>query len=301
MRIFTHVNPDMDALMSLVVARRYIAGVKKAEIVLRPANWDGADMDEGDVAVDMWAGGRGLKGEKGEGVIHSCFALIMAEYAPTADCLALAPIIAYVDAQDSRGNAVKYLVPEASQEARDILDATNLSARVSWLKAVHAGNVLCSVLRLEEDFEGMLIVGRSRLAAEEEARHAELFAGGAVALAVNLRTNVPSTLFNRGVRIVVFQNRHGTGMSREQGETLRMDHERCRSIVRAAGEEIGDGEGKWYAHPSGFLFARGTPKSPAKTPSRVNPRDLIRVAVALLAEVDAAKKAAECPPKEDPS
>ena len=94
MRIFTHVNPDLDALMSVVAARLYYPAARGAEIILKPANWDGAGMDPDDIAVDMEAGGRGMKGEKGDGVVHSCFALIMTKYAPTAECLALAPVIA---------------------------------------------------------------------------------------------------------------------------------------------------------------------------------------------------------------
>ena len=296
MRIFTHVNPDLDALMSVVAARLYYPAARGAEIILKPANWDGAGMDPDDIAVDMEAGGRGMKGEKGDGVVHSCFALIMTKYAPTAECLALAPVIAYVDAQDAHGNAIKYLLPPPSSEARDILDATSLSARVSWLRMIFKGDVTRIVRRLEEEFLGMLDVGRSRLRSEEEANSAELFADGAVALTVDLSVGVTIALFKRGVRLVVFQNKDGVGICREQDETLRMDHPLFRQVVVAAGEEIGNGvgNGKWFAHPAGFVFARGTSKSPAspmQTPSRVNPRDLVRVAVELLAEATQAKVA----------
>ncbi|MBI3075321.1 MAG: hypothetical protein HYY92_03910 [Parcubacteria group bacterium] len=235
MRIFTHESPDLDALMSVVAARRYYRGASEAEITLKPANWDGNGMSDGDLALDMYAGGRGMKGEKGEGVVHSCFALIMMKYAPTADCLALAPVIAYVDAQDTHGNAVKHLVPEASQAARDILDATGLSARVLWLKTVHKDSLKSVVERLEEDFLGMLVVGRSRILAEEEASRAELFADGAVALAVDMKSNAVAHLYKRGVRIVVFKNSFGTGVTREQNEALRMDHPKFLAVIQAAG------------------------------------------------------------------
>jgi hypothetical protein len=49
------------------------------------------------------------------------------------------------------------------------------------------------------------------------------------------------------------------GVIREGSETLRMDDPALRAAVGAAGEEVGDGDGKWFAQPAGFIFARGTP------------------------------------------
>jgi len=37
-----------------------------------------------------------------------------------------------------------------------------------------------------------------------------------------------------------------------------MDDPALRAVVAAAGAEVGDGEGKWLAHPVGIMFARGT-------------------------------------------
>jgi len=283
MRIFTHVKPDLDALFSVIAARWYIPGARNARIEFRPASWDGVGMDDGDIAVDMEAGGRGMKGHRDDdGTTHSCFALIMTKYAPTGDCLALASIIEYVDTQDAHGNVAKHIIPDAPQETRNMISATSLSARISWLMAIHKNNIIRIIERLEEDFRGMLIVGYRRLATEEEISDVELFADGKVALVINKGKGVTYALYEKGVRVVVFINRYGMGITREQTETLRMDHPEFLKVVEAAGEEIGEGDDKWFAHTAGFLFASGTPKSPSAIDSKVDPRALVDVAVKLL-------------------
>ncbi len=86
MKIFTHFVVDLDAVCSVWAAKQFISGAKGATVEFRPANWDGKEMAEGDLALDIDAGGRGMKGEKGEnGIVHSCVALIVAEYASPAD------------------------------------------------------------------------------------------------------------------------------------------------------------------------------------------------------------------------
>lgn len=304
--IFTHKNPDLDARLSLVAVRKYVPGAKNARIALHPANWDGKEMGPNDIAVDMEAGGRGWKGEKdADGKVHSCFSLVMQRYAPTAHLQALRDLIAYVDTGDSQGNVVKALVPGVSNEVRDILSAGGLSVLVAALGTFHGNNNEITVIRrLEEYFEGMLAYYVRRLAAETEADNAELFANGKVALVINGGRNVTYALYGRGVRIVVFKNGYGTGVTREQTETVPMDHGKFIAVVNAAGEEvmnddgvligkkIGDGAKKWFAHSDKFLLASGTPKSPTTFSSKVDPRELAWVAAKLLAEYDAAKKTA---------
>lgn len=116
MKIFTHFNVDLDAVCSVWAAREFIPGARSAAVEFRPANWDGNGMSEGDLALDMEADGRGIKGEKeSDGIVHSCFASIVSQYASPADQAALANLVRFVDAQDSRGSAVKFLAPDASR------------------------------------------------------------------------------------------------------------------------------------------------------------------------------------------
>ena len=138
MKIFTHFNVDLDAVCSVWAVRQFIPGARDAAIEFRPANWDGAEMAEDDIAVDIPAGGRGIKGEKGKNeIVHSCFASIVAKHAPPEDQSALASLVRFVDAQDAHGSAVKFLAPEASREAQETLAMTGLNAVLRALQTVN--------------------------------------------------------------------------------------------------------------------------------------------------------------------
>lgn len=129
MKIFTHFNVDLDAVGSVWAAREFILGAESASVEFRPANWDENGMSEDDLALDMEAGGRGMKGKKeADGIVHYCFASIVSQYASPADQAAPAKLVRFVDAQDSRDSAVKFLAPEASREAKDALTMTGLNA-----------------------------------------------------------------------------------------------------------------------------------------------------------------------------
>lgn len=281
MKIFTHSNVDLDAVCSVWAAREFIPGAQSAAIEFHSANWDGSEMCEDDIALDMEAGGRGMKGEKGEdGIVHSCFASIVAKYASLADQSALANLVRFVDAQDSHGSAVKFLAPEASREAQDALAMTGLNAVVRALQAAHPRNDAMVVERMSEILSGMLQAGRARERARAEAAEkAEILPGGAVAIVTNAREFATNgVLFeDHGVRVIIYVDGHNLGVIREGSETLRMDHTELRAVVEAADEMD-----EWFAHPTGFLFCRGSRKAPAENPSRVDPRSLAEVAARLL-------------------
>lgn len=282
MKIFTHFNVDLDAVCSVWAAQEFISGAESATVEFRPANWDGNGMSEGDIALDMEAGGCGLKGEKeADGIVHSCFASIVAQYASPADQAALANLVCFVDAQDSRGSAVKFLAPEASREAQDALAMTGLNAVVRALQAAHPRNDAMVVERMSEILSGMLQAGRARQRAVAEVEEkAEILPGGKVAIVTNAREFATNgVLFeDYGVRVIIYVDGHNLGVIREGSETLRMDHAELRAVVESADEM-----NEWFAHPAGFLFCRGSRKAPAENPSRVDPRSLAEVAAQLLA------------------
>lgn len=281
MKIFTHFVVDLDAVCSVWAAKQFIAGTQDAIVDFRPANWDGSDMAEGDLALDIDAGGRGLKGEKGEGgIVHSCFASIVAKHSSPADWSALANLVLFVDAQDAHGSAVKFLAPEASREAQEVLAMTGLNAVLRALQATHSRNDALVVERMSEILSGMLQAGRARQRAVVEADKAEIIDGGKVAIVVNSREFATNgVLFEeRGVRVIVYVDGYNLGVIRHGDESLRMDHAELRAVVEAAEGEASE----WFAHPAGFLFCRGSRKAPAENPSKVNPRAIAEVAAKLL-------------------
>jgi hypothetical protein len=282
--LYTHFNVDLDAAASVWAAREFISGARDCELVFVSANWDGAGIDEDAIALDIVAGGHGFKGEQyPDGTIGSCFALIVKRYASAEDQEALASLVNFVDAQDAHASAVNWLAPEASREARTVLGDTGLNGVLRALQAVHPRNDALVVERMSEIFSGMLRAGRARRRASVEADRAELIGDGRVAIvrdAQEYATN--AILYDRGVKVIVYVDGHNLGVIREGSVTLRTDDPALRAVVEAAGEEVGDGDGKWFAHPAGFIFAWGTRKGPATYPSRVRPEDLAASAYRLL-------------------
>lgn len=284
MKIFTHLNVDLDAVASVWAARQFIPRARNAQVAFVPADWDGSDMEEGDLAVDIRAGGRGIKGEKGEnGIVHSCFASIVEQYASVEDRMAIPELVGFVDIQDAYGSVVKRLLPEVSKEALAFFAATGVNAVLRALQAAHRQNDALVVERMSEIFSGLLQAGHARVRAMREATRAQFVGVGASRVAVVVNNKEYATngvLFDDyGVRAIVYVDGDNLGLIRRDTESLRMDHSDLRKVVEAAGEAD-----QWFAHPAGFLYCRGSRKAPAKSPSRVNPKDLAEAAVKLLSQ-----------------
>jgi len=259
MRIYTHFNVDLDAACSVWAAQKFVAGMDTAGVVFVPANWQGP-LADGDIAVDIEAGGEGWKGLKDpDGTVHSCFSLILQGWAGKENREALSCLEQFVDAQDAHGSAVKWLTGTDNE----VLSRTGLNAVLRALQARHPRNDALVVERMSEILDGMLLAGRSRIRAEKEADLANVY--GQVAVVVNSKEFATNgILFERGMRFVVYVDGNNLGVIREGTETVRTDHPTIRAVVEAAGELD-----EWFAHPAGFLFCRGSRKAPAETRSKV--------------------------------
>lgn len=273
MKIYTHMNVDLDAVCSVWAARRFrvLPHADEAEIVFVPANWPGP-VPFGDLAVDVSAGGAGRKGEmESDGVVHSCFEGLVKRHASRDDQEAIRELVAFVDAQDAHGSAVRHLVPGASRASQSVLAFTGINAVLRALQSVHGGDDDAVIDAMFPILDGMLKTGRSRQRARLEAMDAERV--GPVAIVVGAREyGTNAALFeDHGVRAIVYVDGFNLGVVREGAETIRADHEVIRELVAAAGEEK-----EWFAHSAGFLYCRGSRKSPATTASKVDQRALAR-------------------------
>ncbi|MDP3985382.1 MAG: hypothetical protein Q8P82_01340 [bacterium] len=133
-RVFTHGNMDLDANASVFAWRQVDPD---AELVLVSANWDGTGMEKDDVALDIEAGDRGIKGTvMADGVRHSAFAEIVAKHLKRKAREQLAPLVAFIDAQDTFGDAYEYLAPNASPSTREMLSSTGINAVLRALQTV---------------------------------------------------------------------------------------------------------------------------------------------------------------------
>lgn len=272
-RIFTHERVDLDAVCSLWAALRFIPEARNAAIHFRPANWDGAEMNEDDIAVDMYACGRGMKGRKEEGgTVHSCFASLISRFASLEDRVALASLVAYVDADDVSGYPIKHLAPYLGRSARHVIEAIDLKAVLRAVnRSTHPRSDMAVVQSMFPILNGLFQDGHSKRRAIEEAKNVKRFAGGLVALKENCNEpGVDQLLFEEGVWAIVFIEKMNIGILRGPDRSVRMDASEVRKVVEAAGETD-----EWFAHPAGFLYCRGSRTAKATTPSKVNPLELV--------------------------
>lgn len=293
MIIFTHVSVDIDAVSSVWAARKFIPGAEKAKVVFVPANWDGAEMQKGDYAVDIYAGGRGIKGAKdSSGCTHSCFRTIVERYALREDQLALRDLVAFIDADDSTGNAFKALFPNTTTEEQKRLRSISVGIAFAAIKYQYGSDDNAVVERWSEMLDSILQMGRDKQIAMAQAREIPVVNG--VAVVYNTPSMVRRMLSQEfGARMIVFVNKNTIGINRGEDEKLRTDHPAIRAVVETAGEQVsardGGEPGKWFAHPYGFLFCWGSNKAPAMTTSKVKPEDLAEAIRKALAEEDAKK------------
>lgn len=278
-RIFTHFNVDLDAVASVWAVKTFISDMAESEVEFKPANWDGSELEEGDMAVDISAGGKGIKGETGEnGVVHSCFAYIVKKYASDNDQKALTNLVEFIDAQDAHGLAVNYFIPDVANKEKFILAATGINAVLRALQAVHPRNDLLVIERMSEIFTGMLYSGRARQLAEIEAERAEILEGGKVAIVKNAKQFATNgILYDKGIQAIVYIDGNNLGLIRSNTVKLSMSHPNIVAIVKEAGEL-----NEWFAHSAGFLFCRGSRKAPAETKSKVDPKKLANMLNSLL-------------------
>ena len=170
-RVFTHVNPDPDAFCSSWATIRYMLGMQEARLCFKPGHWDGSGMNHDDVAVDMNAGGRGIKGELDGDLRLSAFSTQMKNHAPANDQYAMNRVIGYVELIDSQGNQVQNMVPEDYREMIWCLGSVSLERVINSLRNTYgygqdrrAFAVVCDIL------DGLLILGRKHVRAEYEDR-----------------------------------------------------------------------------------------------------------------------------------
>lgn len=280
-RINTHSFADLDALASTWSLKRFNPEFRDAEVIFRPANWDGAGLDiENEVALDIEAGGKGLKGVlDADGKRHSAFAQLVRSLCNPVQRYALQPLVDFIDAEDVSGSPIREIAPESSPAAQTLLTHVSVKGVLSALREVNRDDAFL-LARMSEIFEGMFLSGISRFRAQDETKKAVWFARGKVALLVDgLEESTMGRLFRMGAQIVVYSNASGLGAVRDSKITdLNVATSEVLAVIEAAGEKD-----DWFIHTAGFIVARGTRKAPAKTPSRVNPRDLAEAVAKLFA------------------
>lgn len=274
----------MDAHLSSWGVRQFVPGMALSPIVYVSANWDGNGLEPGDMAVDISAGGHGIKGVKdADGTVHSSADYIISKYASREDALAIKDLVRFVDIQDAHGSVVNYLIKGSSSEARRVFAVTSIGAVSRALEYAHPNDSPTVFNRMSEIFDGFLLMGRANVRAIAEADKAEIFANGKVALIRGKKERRTShILLERGALVIIYVDglnigvRTGRKTFLRDGSIFRADHPVIRQIVTEAGEN------DWFAHSKGFLYCHGSRKAPALLPSKVDPYKIVQATAILL-------------------
>ena len=274
--IYTHMHVDADAALSAAFVRAFVPGFEDAGVVFVPAFWDGTEgrngdlpvMEDGDIAVDIPAGGNGIKGvTDADGTVHSALSSLVQEYCTDEQQAAFARLVDFVDSSD------------AGQRAWDD-DVVALPQVIAAIKEANGRNGDAAAVAFAETFlQGHLRIEASRLRAAAEADKADKFQVGKAHVAVVKGAKERGTnaeLYSRGFHAVVYVDGNNLGATRPPTFNFRLDTEAVKEVVNA--------EDGWFYHPAGFLAARGSFKSPAESPSEVDPHALARAVATTIAE-----------------
>lgn len=273
-RVFTHTNVDLDAACAVWALKMFHLPARKARVIFVPVQWTGDEMTPEDIAVDISASGRGIRGyQDGQGKTRSSFAQVVEMYASPDDQQALRHVVNYVDAHDLYGSGLYPYAAHMPKELKDMLSFTSLNAVFRAIQATSSGNDSVVIGRMHELLYGMLKAGRGRQRAlvEAESDKVEFLqddnGNDVVAILRDSREfGTTHILFEKyGVRAVVYVDGNNMGVVRHPDEEIRMDDPSLKALVAAVGETR-----EWYAHSSGFIFSHGSRKAPAASPSKVD-------------------------------
>ncbi len=271
--IFTHCNIDIDAVCSLWFALRFILkkNLEEVDIVFKPANWDGEGMSEGDLALDIYAGGRGIKGEFRKNRTHSCFkTLYKKNYEEIDEDLRkiIYSLSEFVDKHDSHGQNFLRSLKINGNEKSEFLTFKGLF-QVFWGYKINNDDF--SVI--QKFFENLNNFIDLEIRKKKIFENLERIDSGKVVLTMN--TEIPSGFLSaQGKKIKVYVDDYNLGVviidpNLRNEETLSV----IRKIVERSGDVFGYGE-NWFIDPGYRLICRGSRSNPVSTLSKVDPQFL---------------------------
>lgn len=272
-KIFTHLNVDLDAVLSVWFYLRFVLK-GESEIIFVPADWDGSGMTVEDVALDIDAGGMGIKGRQDkEKRVHSCFRFLVEKYAHPKLYYRIKGLTDLVDHSDTYG-ASREKRPEKNPNLSLFL---TLSTTINCLREFHNDNdeIICQ--RVFEVMDGYLMGEENREISKQETLKNCIPVGRTILVNSKGRFSARRHFFyvpEPRYDAIVYIDGNSIGLLlREEflanNPELRADHSDIKKVIRAAGEED-----QWFSHTSGHMYCRGTRKAPQKTGSLVDPYNI---------------------------
>lgn len=292
-RIFSHYSLDLDAVFGILAVIKYCFKESFIEffkdpnwrkrIILVPADWDGSGMKEGDVAVDLPAGGKGKKGQIEEGErVDSATLQVLEEYAPIEDQIALQELVLYLNEHDATGSAVGSILGQEIAMRKDYMKIFRAGSIDGMFRAAQANFGYSDSKKVIQffsfTFDGYLINGKRYLKALEIYPQRVQWHGNGKKKSIAFLDMKDAPLglcdiaFEKGAEIVIYKNGKDIGIKRRNFSKFPVNHPLILKLIKNAGEE-----GKWFIHPALFLICTGSNKKHASFQTVIRIDQLIYV------------------------
>lgn len=283
-RIFTHHNVDLDAIFSAWFVSRFICPSIETELVFVPASYNGVGLNGNDIAVDIDAGGKGIKGSiDKDGISHSAsYSLFKKTDLSARDYKALFPLVKIIDKKDTYGNLAS--APQeikwrrSDDEALARIKVLSLSLNAFKVSYDNDDEKICSVMfdLLDGFFKKNVEFQLLKTEIEQKSYHC----GHLAIIETSLDISAAKIIFNdSNTKAYLYINPKNNSMGVYVGNTLhkegfRLKYDEAKKIIEGFGEKIGNGFDEWFCHQNGFLLSWGTRKDKRPYPSMVRPEEL---------------------------
>lgn len=181
-RVFTHCSGDMDSYHSAAAVTEFVDGFQNAQIVFVSGSYNGKTMRPSDMAVDINAGGKGIKGTLDlSGTRHSSFKYIIDNFAPKADQDALAMVVTYIDTVDAYGPQTSDILG-IPRHLNKLFQTISINGLMRGFQALYKDSDRKVYKMVKENFRAMLAYGRmmsvkkrGKKSAHEDTRNIKIF------------------------------------------------------------------------------------------------------------------------------
>jgi len=240
MSIYTHLSLDLDAASSVSLYLLCNPNLSVTDVVFVPADFDGKTMKYEDVAIDIYAGDKGIKGDKS--AFSSILNIVDKRYKN-----AFLSMSKFIDAHDSTGDwKSAYNVPK-DEKIPTILDTFRWykrSIKEDKLILNHWASVINGVWLSYNDYNR---AKKLALRAQWDGPYVAIIKGSAP-----LQTC--SILFDMGADFVVYESGNNIGVIRSNNNKEHLGNHLVKWFP------------DWFHHPDGFLSCWGSNKAPKEQP-----------------------------------
>lgn len=299
-KIYTHLYGDLDSLASIWFASRFLRKEggkiiflpfskekeKEEEIVFVSANWNGYELRENDLALDITAGGYGIKGDiDSQKKVHSCFFKLVNEYGDdeTKNVLfVLAKAIDKHDAKDTSDQAYSVYSPPSNLDEKYPKCFDRFFSTFCYAKSgIGDKNLEDESDKKLKDFifiylDGFYQSRIDKLTSKKDVLENTIKVGE---VAIFVRKENKNRISNRNelfnllgfsAKVYVDGNHLGIVIKDDLVDSgMRADHPYIREVVKKVGEID-----QWFSHESGFLYCWSCEKAPRNKLSKVDPYEL---------------------------